>query len=466
MRLRTLGLAWVLGAALASGVATMIWTRSDAAWSAHLARAYATGLALHGAVVHGAALPEAVTLHLLAAGDMPRAAPGMRVTQLSFLAPGVGPHGGGRLQVEVHSPDLQYPVAQIARDGGSGPEAGLANIIRLLAQFCSDPVVYLRADGRPWVRVEAPEVWLCASQPRDLRLWVALGLALVLAVILSNVVEVSAAFSGFATALAARRRPDGGAFPVAGPEELRQTVVAVNEALGEERARLERRALVLSGVSHDLGTPATRLRLRAALIDNPELRARFEADIDSMTGMIDSVLSYTRAEMGGEAPRLLSLTALVEAVVADWQDMGCPVVWEPPGAAEVASGGSVFGVGAGRHRLDEVRRVLVQGRPMALQRAVGNLIDNALKYGRRATVRLEASSTRAVIEVHDEGQGLSADQLARLTDPFARGPNAGLAPGAGLGLTIVSTIAAEHGGALEFEQRPGGLIARLVIARR
>jgi len=367
--------------------------------------------------------------------------------------------------VEVHSPDLQYPVAQVARDGGSGPEAGLANVARLLARYCSDPVLYLRAEGRPWVRIDAPGIWSCAAQPADRRLWAALGLILVLAAILGQMLDVAAGFSGFAAALAARRRPDGGAYPLQGPEELRQTVAAVNEALADERARLERRALVLSGVSHDLGTPATRLRLRAALIEDTDLRARIDADIDRMTGMIESVLTYTRAEIGGEPPQVLSLSALVESVVADWQDTGRPVVWHPPAPAEVAAGRNVFGGGEGRHRLDEARRVLVRGRPLSLQRAVANLIDNALKYGRRAAVRLEADSTWAVIEVQDEGQSLGAEALALLTDPFARGPNAALAPGVGLGLTIVRTIAAEHGGTLEFEQRAGGVCARLVIAR-
>jgi two-component system, OmpR family, osmolarity sensor histidine kinase EnvZ len=70
-----------------------------------------------------------------------------------------------------------------------------------------------------------------------------------------------------------------------------------------------------------------------------------------------------------------------------------------------------------------------------------------------------------VIEVQDEGRALTPDDMAGLTAPFARGANAGLAPGVGLGLTIVATIAAQHGGTLEFEQRPQGLCARLVLSR-
>jgi signal transduction histidine kinase len=262
------------------------------------------------------------------------------------------------------------------------------------------------------------------------------------------------------------RRPGGGAFPVEGPEELRRMVAAVNDYLAEERARLETRALVLSGVSHDLGTPATRLRLRTALIGDDALRARFESDIGAMTGMIEQVLTYTRAEIGAEPVRELSLTALVESVVADWQDTGRPVTYQPPEPPALETRPGLFGAGEpARVTVDAARRVLMRGRPLALQRALGNLIDNALKYGRRATVRVLASADQAVIEVQDEGHALTPEDLARLTDPFARGANAGLAPGVGLGLTIVTTIAAQHGGTLEYDQRPGGLCARLVLAR-
>lgn len=470
MRLREQGLLWVLGAAVATGLAVAAWAWSMQAWRGHLDRAWSVGVLLHGAVARGAPVPEGAALHPLPPGDpanrqggVPEAAPGVFVTQFSLLDPVPGGPGRAAVLVRLHSPDLRYPVAEVA--GAGGPEAGLGNVARLLAGYCSTPEVFLRADGAPWIRVTAPGVWDCAAQPRDLRLWAALGLAAVLAVILSQVVEVAAAFSGFAAALGARR-PDSGAFPVEGPEELRRTVVAVNDYLAEERARLETRALVLSGVSHDLGTPATRLRLRAALIEDAPLRARFDADIDAMTGMIESVLTYTRAEIGGEALRELSLTALVESVVADWQDMGRPVTWHPPVPPQMAAGRSLFGAGGGAPvTVDAARRVLIRGRPMALQRAVSNLIDNALKYGRRAAVRVEATSERAVIEVQDEGHALTPGDLGNLTGPFARGANAGLAPGVGLGLTIVATIAAQHGGTLEFEQRAQGLRARLVLAR-
>lgn len=83
--------------------------------------------------------------------------------------------------------------------------------------------------------------------------------------------------------------------------------------------------MVLSAVSHDLGTPATRARLRIALIEDEELREKLERDIDQMTHMIDSILNYTRSELSAERPRRLSLRALISAIVDDYQDLGHPV---------------------------------------------------------------------------------------------------------------------------------------------
>ncbi len=100
---------------------------------------------------------------------------------------------------------------------------------------------------------------------------------------------------------------------------------SINGYLQNETKSLARRAKFLVGVSHDLGTPATRLRLRAKLVQDTELRGKIDADIEQMTGMIESVLAYTQTEINIEAARQLSLDSLVEAIVSDFQDEGLPV---------------------------------------------------------------------------------------------------------------------------------------------
>jgi signal transduction histidine kinase len=287
-------------------------------------------------------------------------------------------------------------------------------------------------------------------------------------VLIVQIDETSALFSRFSTALKRQGRLGGHhTFDSKGPTELREVIQTVNGYLGLEREKLAKRAMVMSGVSHDLGTPATRLRLRAALIEDAELRQRLEGDIDQMTNMIEGVLTYTRSEIDSEETTQISLTSLVEAVCADYADVGRPVVFEQSPDDEIDATGSVFNARARPATMlsEDARRVLVYARPMSMQRAVTNLIDNALKYGRRASVSVHATSTNATILVEDEGNALSAAQLEALTGPFLRGENSDYIEGTGLGLTIVSTIATQHQGSLSFEQTSTGVRARLEIKR-
>lgn len=473
-------------AGLGGGVASWIWTSSESAWEDHKTRAFLTGLAIHESVMTGAALPDGVIFQPLADGQSPSdiasaTAPGpLLVTQLSFLEP--SPRGDPSplrepdLRILVLSPDLQYPVGALSGAAGPSPAAGFAELARLLASYCSTPRLFLRQEAQPWIEIQAPGVWQCDAAPQDRRLW-ALVLVLGLAGLL--VAQISDSTGGFARLAARLSREDRFRIPEPhpeeGPTELRAIAAGVNHSLTQERDQLAKRALILSGVSHDLGTPATRLRLRTALIEDAALRGKVEADIDRMTEMIESVLTYTRSELDQEPPEWLSLTALVDAIVADYADLDRPVTFEPdsPSAHQPAPR-SLFAfnssMGPSKQRppepSEDLHRVLIQARPLALRRALGNLIDNALKYGRRAHVSVSATSERADILVRDEGgHALSDAELEQLTAPFQRGSNAGSTKGVGLGLTIVATIAQQHGGSLRFESHAQGLCAVLSLPR-
>lgn len=364
------------------------------------------------------------------------------------------------------SGDLVYPLADVSGGGADAAAETLGALAQVLASYCSDPAVYASADGGPWHVIDGGGVWGCDGAPTDYRL-LAAGIALLaLGATLTAALNTAGHFTRFAELLRSRRRLGGPeSYDTEGPRELRDIVAAVNAYLENERAQLEQRALVLSGVSHDLGTPATRLRLRAALIEDAELRERLESDIDRMTGMIESVLTYTRAELSAEAPRQISLSSLIEATVADYQDIGRPVELIAAEPRRVEGGGSVFTAKRGRRAVPENRPVLVTARPVSLQRAISNLIDNALKYGRRASVQLEVTAARATIVIEDEGAETSVDDIEALKAPFARGKNAGTVQGFGLGLTIAATVAEQHGGQLRFEKGSHGLRACLEIAR-
>ncbi|ABL71473.1 MULTISPECIES: sensor histidine kinase [Paracoccus] len=461
LSLRWLASLWVVLAMAAGGGGVWLWMASQAAWQTHLDRAYIAGLALHDSLENRSALPAGVTM--VQQGAAPSLPNGWRETLLTLTGGGRPDLSrGARLSIRVQSPDIQYPVAEVQSFGGGSQAAGLASVTRTLARFCSTPRLFVQFDTGPWMRIEGAAIWGCDAAPPDRRLLAALVLAGALILLLGWVAEVSGAFAGFAAALRDHRARNA-ALPVGGVEELRQTAEAVNAYVAQDRAALENRALVLSGVSHDLGTPATRLRLRSTLIEDDTLRSKLEHDIDEMTTMIEGVLTYTRAEIGAEPFRQLSLTSLAEAVVADYQDVDMPVRLVPA-PIRAARAGTLFA--RSRRQPVETHAILMRGQPTSLRRALSNLIDNALKYGREAEVMVDGDADDAWITVTDRGSVLTEEDLARLTGAFQRGGNAGTAPGVGLGLAIVSTIAAQHGGRLEFFRADQGLAAKLVLCRR
>jgi signal transduction histidine kinase len=286
------------------------------------------------------------------------------------------------------------------------------------------------------------------------------------AILMTIALNLPSTFLEFAGQLRNRRRVGGPTrYDAQGPQELQEIVAAMNSYLEIEREQLVSRAAVLSGVSHDLGTPATRLRLRAALIQDTELRRKFETDIDSMTSIIESVLTYTHAEMDAEPPRKLSLTSLIDAIVANYQDVGRPVTIRRAKDVVVQGGQSIFMSRQGYGVVSNDRDTVIFGRPVSLERAITNLIENALKYGRRATVSLESDAQFVTIIIEDEGSESSALEIEKLLAPFKRGENTSTIDGHGLGLTIVATIAKLHGGRLSFEDAATGVTARLVVQR-
>ena len=472
-----MGSLLVAFAFLAGLLATWLWMQSNAKWRAHQHDAYVAGLTLYNALQDGTAPPNGIAVVPLGhqdqtharAGDFRRisgASQSDRLTTVPILQDAVNRRTGAPLTLTILSPDLVYPLANLPHREGQTAAETTAAVIRLLATYCSDPLVLAQMGGADWVALEGAPVWGCDAAPADRRLLAGLLAAVALAVLITAALNTSGDFINFADQLRARRRLGGPTrYQTPGPQELQDIVGAVNSYLEAERTQLVNRAAVLSGVSHDLGTPATRLRLRTALIPDAELRGKLEADIDSMTGIIESVLTYTRAEMSAEEPRKLSLNSLIDAIVADYQDMGSAVTFRQASDVIVQGGRSVFMSRQGQSVVSGNRELIILGRPVALERAVTNLVDNALKYGRRATVSLQADATEAMITVEDEGSQSSAAEIEALMEPFRRGDNATSISGHGLGLTIVATIAQLHGGTLTFEDTGSGLRACLTIER-
>ena len=228
-------------------------------------------------------------------------------------------------------------------------------------------------------------------------------------------------------------------------------VRAAGNAFVDMRARLERqiehRTLMLSGVSHDLRTPLTRMRLSLSMLDDDEAEPLLQ-DVEDMQRMLDEFLDFAKGAAEGE-PEDLDPHRLIEGAVHLAQRAGQDVTLMP---AE--------GEGRGTVPL----------RKTAILRAVNNLINNAVRYGARAEVSVLLTDKTLRIRVEDAGPGIPEDRRAEAVRPFARldpSRNQNKGGGVGLGLAIATDIARAHGGVLRLGQsdKLGGLRADIVIAR-
>ncbi|MFA3915707.1 ATP-binding protein [Ruegeria hyattellae] len=230
-----------------------------------------------------------------------------------------------------------------------------------------------------------------------------------------------------------------------GATEVREAGNAFIDMRARIERQIEQRTLMLSGVSHDLRTPLTRLKLGLSMLDEQDAEPLLE-DVNEMQRLVDSFLDFSRGAAEGEA-ETLDPQALVARIVEDAQRAGKSVTLLPP-------------EGEGRATL----------RPDSIRRALQNLIDNAVRYGDRAEVSVAFTPKSLRLRVEDDGPGIAPDQRSEAMKPFARldpSRNQNQGTGVGLGLAIVADIARAHGGALRLgdSKRLGGLCADIVIGR-
>jgi len=227
-----------------------------------------------------------------------------------------------------------------------------------------------------------------------------------------------------------------------GPYELRTAIRAFNRMQERLRRFVDDRTQMLAAMSHDLRTPLNRMRLRAEFIEDAEQQRKMFADLEAMNAMIDTTLAFARDDARREPRKLVDLGILVEDVCEDIADAGGNASYSGP------------------------HGVNVRCRPMAVSRAVANLIENALKYAGAARVRVVPDGDHVVIAVDDDGPGIPVEQHEKVFAPFYRlepSRNADTG-GVGLGLSVARTIAREHGGDIVLANRQtGGLCARIEL---
>jgi signal transduction histidine kinase len=241
---------------------------------------------------------------------------------------------------------------------------------------------------------------------------------------------------------------DGTAAPLPerGPAEIRSVAKALNRMRQRIGALIDDRTKMLAAISHDLRTPITRMRLRSEFIEDEGHRSRMLRDLDQMRSMLESVLSFLRNDRKLEAMTLVDIASSLQLITDQFTDMGHSVSYVGP------------------------EHVMATVRPDDLHRSVTNLVENAVKFGAEATVRLVASPDAVIIEVEDDGPGISDARKEVMLEPFVRGDDArnmDEASGFGLGLSIARSIVLAHGGELSLNDRePHGLIVRIRLPVR
>lgn len=233
--------------------------------------------------------------------------------------------------------------------------------------------------------------------------------------------------------------------PTQGPAEVQRAATAFNTMQARIQTYLRERERMLAAVSHDLRTPITRLRLRTELIPDETLRGKFDRDLAEMEAMTSAALDFFRGAGNDEMVQPVEVMALLESLQADMEETGHSIVLQGHTLAPYPA------------------------RPLAFKRLLTNLLENAIKYGTRATVTIEDNATQLQIVIADEGPGIAADQLEHVFEPFYRieGSRNRETGGVGLGLALARDIARAHDGELVLRNRTsGGLEAILSMPRR
>ena len=224
-------------------------------------------------------------------------------------------------------------------------------------------------------------------------------------------------------------------FRPSGATEIRDAARAVTDMRARLMAFTDQRTAMLAGVSHDLRTPLTRLKLQLAMMEQSEEITGARTDLDDMSKMLDEYLAFASGEEGERAEEL-RLDHITRTV------------------AERIDGASV----------KEATEISLTARPMALTRTLTNLMSNAVGYGNRCDVALIKGPRMAEILIDDDGPGIPEDQYEDAFRPFHRlddGRSQNVS-GTGLGLTLARDFARAHGGDIRLEKRPlGGLRGRL-----
>ena len=228
-------------------------------------------------------------------------------------------------------------------------------------------------------------------------------------------------------------------FKPSGASEIRQAGFEFDRMRKRILRHLNQRSEMLSGISHDLRTPLTRMKLQTAFIKDKEISSKFVEDINEMEKMLNEYLQFTSSTYL-EKDELFNLSELVNQIIKRYSNENISY--------------------------DIIERVYFNGRKNLISRCINNLIDNALKYGKKINIELSKKGTNTFIKIEDDGPGIPENEYDNVFKPFykidkGRGETKS---SVGLGLSIASDIIRSHGGNIKLDKsKLGGLEVRIFL---
>ena len=317
--------------------------------------------------------------------------------------------------VEVIETPEQRPVAAVLLDDGR----------YMVIAFVGPPI------GLPATLLAAPFAWLGVTL---------VGVSAVALILARRVTEPFILLEQAVASVG----PDGilPRVPETGGTEARRTAASLNALSDRLKAAKESRMRLVAAAGHDLRTPMTRMRLRVEFLDEGE-RSAWQADLDELDAIADSAIGLVKEEGAGEDGEPVALDRLVGETVRELQDAGLAI------------------------SLDQVDPATVTAGPLALRRALRNLMTNAATHGEGGRVHLALTEEEALLTIDDNGPGIPEHLISQVFEPFFRVDPARTqaTKGAGLGLAIAREIVERFGGTIEISNRPEGGLRQLVHLR-
>lgn len=301
--------------------------------------------------------------------------------------------------------------------------------------------VSMKLNDNRWLVVELPDQGPPPGGLMTLAVWI------VLIIIGSAAVSIYAAAKiirplKLVESAVGRIGPDGvlPLIPEEGPAEVKATAMALNRLSGRLKTAIESRMRLVAAAGHDLRTPMTRMRLRAEFVADEAEKDKWLADLKELDEIADSAMLLVREEVNSSSPEVLKFDGLIKDVVQELSLLSYRV------------------------QCKKLEPSNVTASPLAMRRAIRNLLINAATHGKKGTVQLVHRDGQAVVTIEDQGPGIPANLMGQVFEPFFRVDAARRRsmPGAGLGLAIAKEIIERFGGKIALSNRPEGGLSQQI----